>query len=99
MAKDQVPILANHGLKIIQIRVALCKKSNNDSKSRSAREVKKGKKMPLKSGNSKKTIASNIKEMKASGRPTKVAVAAALHTAYDKAKGKSQTMLKKRGNK
>ena len=37
--------------------------------------------MPLRKGKSKATIAENIREMKASGRPQKVAVAAALDTA------------------
>jgi hypothetical protein len=37
--------------------------------------------MPLKKGKSRETIASNIKEMKASGYPTKQAVAASLDTA------------------
>ena len=40
--------------------------------------------MPLHKGKSKKVIASNIREMKASGYPQKVAVAAALHTAHPK---------------
>lgn len=51
--------------------------------------------MPLKIGKSKATIASNIKEMKASGRPQKVAVAAALHTAYD-SKPKAKTVIRKK---
>lgn len=37
--------------------------------------------MPLKKGTSRKVIGSNIKEMEASGRPKKVAIAAALNTA------------------
>lgn len=37
--------------------------------------------MPLKKGTSKKIVASNIREMKSSGRPQKQAVAAALDTA------------------
>lgn len=37
--------------------------------------------MPLKKGSSPKIVSSNIKEMKASGYPQKVAVAAALNTA------------------
>jgi len=37
--------------------------------------------MPLKKGRSKATIASNIREMKASGYPQKQAVAASLETA------------------
>lgn len=37
--------------------------------------------MPLKSGNSKKVIAANIKAEKAAGRPQKQAVAIALSTA------------------
>lgn len=36
--------------------------------------------MPLAQGKSKKTIAKNIKELKASGRPQKQAVAIALET-------------------
>lgn len=37
--------------------------------------------MPLKKGASKATVSANIKEMMASGRPQKQAVAAALSTA------------------
>jgi hypothetical protein len=37
--------------------------------------------MPLKKGKSRATISSNIREMKASGYPTKQAVAASLDTA------------------
>ena len=42
--------------------------------------------MPLKKGKSKATVSSNIREMKASGYPQKVAVAAALNPAR-KSKG------------
>ena len=42
--------------------------------------------MPLKRGSSRKVVASNIREMEASGHPHNVAVAAALHTA-DKSGG------------
>jgi len=37
--------------------------------------------MPLTKGTSKSTIGKNIKEMEASGRPKKQAIAAALNTA------------------
>ena len=46
------------------------------------RAVAKGdKEMPLEKGTSRATIGRNIKEMEASGRPPKQAIAAALNTA------------------
>ena len=45
--------------------------------------------MPLKKGKSKKVIAENIRELKASGRPHKQAVAIALSTARGKKNKKS----------
>lgn len=48
--------------------------------------------MPLKPGTSKAVIASNIKEMQASGHPHDQAVAAALHNAgYQPKKAKKPT--------
>lgn len=44
--------------------------------------------MPLKKGRSKKTIASNIREMEAAGHSHRQSVAAALNTAYGKKKKK-----------
>ena len=52
--------------------------------------------MPLKKGSSKETVASNIREMIASGRPQKQAVAAALSQARKAPGGKKKfPMLKK----
>ncbi len=44
--------------------------------------------MPLEKGKDKATIGRNIREMEDSGRPHRVAVAAALHTAYPHGKKK-----------
>ncbi len=38
--------------------------------------------MPLEKGSSKKVVSRNIRELKASGRPQKQAVAIALHKAH-----------------
>ena len=46
--------------------------------------------MPLKKGSSRATIKRNIEEMEASGHPHNQAVAAALHTANYKRKGKKK---------
>lgn len=47
--------------------------------------------MPLKKGSSQSTISQNIREMRASGRPQKQAVAAAMRTA-GKPKVKGQNL-------
>jgi hypothetical protein len=46
--------------------------------------------MPLKKGKSKKTVSSNIRELRNSGRPQKQAVAIALSTARKKKKKKKK---------
>lgn len=50
--------------------------------------------MPLRKGTSKKTIARNIRTEIRAGRPPKVAVAIALHTAHPH--GKNSTKRKRR---
>jgi hypothetical protein len=50
--------------------------------------------MPLKKGSSRKTISSNIRELRKAGRPEKQAVAIALKTA-----GKVRTHHKKKAKK
>lgn len=49
--------------------------------------------MPLKKGKSKKVIAQNIREMKASGYPQKQAVAASLRSAGVPKKGKRKRLI------
>jgi hypothetical protein len=50
--------------------------------------------MPLSKGKDRATISSNIREMIASGHPRDVAVAAALHTAYDRAGGGRSNIIR-----
>jgi hypothetical protein len=50
--------------------------------------------MPLKTGGSKETVSSNIRELIKSGRPKKQAIAIAMSKA-----GKSKPSKKKRGKK
>jgi len=52
--------------------------------------------MPLKKGSSKKTVSANIRELKASGKPQKQAVAIALSTARG---GKKRSKKKRRKRK
>ena len=46
--------------------------------------------MPLKKGSSPKTISKNIREMRRSGKPQDVAVAAAMRSAGKSRKGKKK---------
>lgn len=51
--------------------------------------------MPLKKGTSKKTVSSNIRELRHSGYPEKQSIAIALNSAGKKKKTKSKKGIKK----
>lgn len=54
--------------------------------------------MPLKKGNSKKTVSKNIKTEMAAGKPQKQAIAIAMEEAKKKPKKKKAAAKKKTGN-
>lgn len=55
--------------------------------------------MPLKKGKSREVVSANIRELKATGRPTKQAVAIALSTARDSGKRKATSRTVKKGGR